>query len=70
MTADKSINFLAPSNSTTHWSRLKDYTPSKKVLYLSVNVFSTNVLIEDTSFMPPSGDGTDIVGSHPSHMKV
>ena len=37
--------------------------PQKKYfIILSVNVFSANALIEDTSFMPPSGDRTDIVG--------
>ena len=37
----------------------------KKALYLSVNVFSTKVLIGDTIF-----DGTAILRDHPSHEKV
>ena len=42
----------------------------KNALYLSVNVFSTKVLIEDTIFTSPSGDGTAILQGHPSHEKV
>ena len=38
--------------------------------YLSVNVFSTKVLIRDTIFTSPSGDGTAILRGHPSHAKV
>ena len=37
---------------------------------MSVNVFSTKVLIEDTIFMSPSGKGTAILRGHPSHVKV
>ena len=40
----------------------------KKALYLSVNVFSMKVLIADTIFKSPTGDGTAI--GHPSHAKV
>ena len=39
-------------------------------IYLSVNVFSMKVLIGDTSFTLPSGDGTAILRGHPSHAKV
>ena len=42
----------------------------KKALYLSVNVFSTKVLIEDTVLTSPTGDGTAILRGHPSHAKV
>ena len=42
----------------------------KKALYLSVNVFSTKVLLEDTIFMSPTGDGTAILCGHPSLPKV
>ena len=42
----------------------------KKALYLSVNVFSTKVLIGDTIFTSPDGDGTAILRGHPSHAKV
>ena len=37
---------------------------------LSVNVFSTKVLIGDTIFTSPTGDGTAILRGHPSHAKV
>ena len=37
---------------------------------LFVKVFSTKVLIKDTSFTSPTGDGTAILRGHPSHMKV
>ena len=37
---------------------------------LSVNVFSTKVLIGDTIFTSPNGDGTAILRGHPSHAKV
>ena len=42
----------------------------KNALYLSVNVFSTTVLIEDTIFTSPTGDGTAILRVHPNHAKV
>ena len=44
----------------------------KNVPYLSFNVSSTKVLIEDTVFFVSfnSGDGTSILRSHPSHTKV
>ena len=42
----------------------------KNALYLSVNVFSTKVLIADTIFTSPNGDGTAILRGHPSHAKV
>ena len=38
--------------------------------YLSVNVFSTKVLIGDTIFTSPNGDGTAILRCDPSHVKV
>ena len=38
---------------------------------LSVNVFSTNLLIGDTIFTSPTGNGTAIsIRDHPSHVKV
>ena len=42
----------------------------KNALYLSVNVFSTEVLIEDTILTSPTGDGTAILLGHPSHAKI
>ena len=42
----------------------------KNALYLSVNVFSMKVLIGDTIFTSPNGDGTTILRGHPSHVKV
>ena len=40
------------------------------LFYLSVNVFTTKVLIGDTIFTSPNGDGTAIFRGHPSHAKV
>jgi len=40
------------------------------VLSLSINVFSSEVLIEDTIFMSPTGDAAAILCGHPSHAKV
>ena len=42
----------------------------KCTFYLSVNVFSTKVLIGDTIFTSPNGDGTAILRGHLSHEKV
>ena len=42
----------------------------KNAFYLSVNVFSLKVLIGDTTFTSPTGDGTAILRGHPSHAKV
>ena len=39
-------------------------------LFLSVNEFSTKVLIGDTSFPSPCGDGTGILCGRLSHAKV
>ena len=36
----------------------------------SVNILSRKVLIGDTFFASPSGDGTAILRGHPSHAKV
>ena len=38
--------------------------------YLSVNVFSTKVLIGDTIFTSPTENETAILRGHPSHAKV
>ena len=42
----------------------------KKALYLSVNVFSTKVLIGDAIFTSPNGEGTAISRGHLSNAKV
>ena len=42
----------------------------KNALYLSVNVFSTKVLIGTLYFTSPNGDVTAILRGHPSHAKV
>ena len=34
------------------------------------SIFSTRVLTGDTNFTSPTGDGTAILGDHPSHAKV
>ena len=39
-------------------------------VYLSVNVFGTKVLIEDTILTSPTGDGTAILRGHASYAKV
>ena len=46
------------------------WTKKKYTVFLSVNVFSTKVLIGDTIFTSPNGDGTAILRGHPSHAKV
>ena len=38
----------------------------KNALYLSVNIFSTKVLIGNTILMSLAGDGTTILRGHPS----
>ena len=45
-------------------------TSAKNALCLRVSVFSTKVLIGDTIFTSPTGDGTAILPVHPSHAKV
>ena len=42
----------------------------KQALFLSVNVFSTKVLIGGTFWTSPTGDGTAILRGHTSHAKV
>ena len=42
----------------------------KNALYLSVNTFSMKVLIGNTIFMSPTGEGTPIIRGHQSHTKV
>ena len=37
---------------------------------MSVDIFSTKVLIKDTIFTSLTGDGTAILRGHPSHAKV
>ena len=48
----------------------KYYLVKKNALYVSVNVFSTKVLIGDTIFTPPNGDGTAILRGNLIHAKV
>ena len=43
---------------------------SKDAFYLSVNIFRKKILIGDTIFTSPTGDGTAILRGHPSHAKV
>ena len=57
-------------NTPLHLCTANGHEKVKKALYLSVNVFSTKVLIEDTIFTSPNGDGTAILRGHPSHVKV
>ena len=59
-------------NKPTFDARQNNRLKKKKkcTFYLSVNVFSTKVLIGDTIFTSPNGDGTAILRGHPSHAKV
>ena len=43
------------------------YIYKKCTFYLSVNVFSTKVLIGDTIFTSPNGDGTAILSTGKFH---
>ena len=52
----------------TFYQLLEHHYEKKKKL--SVNVFSMEVLIGKTIFTSPTGDGTAILGGHPSHTKV
>ena len=52
------------------WTAKKNKEIRKNALYLSVNVFSTKVLIGDTILTSPTGDGTAILCGHASHAKV
>ena len=69
------------SSDPRYFSRTRTYTykalyqqhrlkRKKKALYLSVNVFSTKVLIGDTIFTSPTGDGAAFLRGHPSHAKI
>ena len=44
--------------------------PRKKILFIWLSMSSTKVLIGDTIFTSPTGDGTAILRGHPSHAKV
>ena len=53
------------------WSIMCSYVPlEKNALYLSVNVFSTKVLVGDTIFTSLTGDGTAILRGQPSYARV
>ena len=56
---------IAVSCDIPQWSAWK-----KQALFLSVNVFSTKVLIGGTFWTSPTGDGTAILRGHTSHAKV
>ena len=45
-------------------------TSVKNALYFSADAFSSKVLIGDTIFTFPIGEGTTISRGHPSHAKV
>ena len=42
----------------------------KGILFEFACFVFTKVLIEDNTFTSPTGDGTDILHGHPSHVKV
>ena len=50
--------------------RTERFTCTLCTFYLSINVFSTKVLIGDTILTSPNGDGTATLRGHPSHAKV
>ena len=52
------------------WVNFNRKDTRKKALHLSVNVFSKKVLIRDTIFTSPTGDGTAILRGHTCHAKV
>ena len=61
------------------WLRAVVFQPNLKNLhvkkkkwtfYSSVNVFSTKVLVGDTIFTSPNGDGPPFLRGHPSHAMV
>ena len=54
----------------SHLGILSIDSNKKKALYLRVNVFSTNVLIGETIFTSPTGDGTSILRGRSSPAKV
>ena len=71
----QSSNKEQNKNFQTFWPRSN--VPSKgtttydsHALYLSVKVFSMKLLIGDTIFTSPTGDGTTILRGYPSHVKV
>ena len=57
-------------NVRTGWQGFSFRQMEKKALYLSVNVLRKKVLIEDTIFTSPTGDGTAILRGHLSQAKV
>ena len=59
----------SPTNSPSRLSTLP-HLHFLCTFYLSVNVFSTKVIIGDTIFTSPTGDGTAILRGHPNHAKV
>ena len=67
--------FLSDFEDRKQWHNLPLFLRKIKVhkinaLYLSVKVFSTEVLIGDIIFSSPPGDRTTILCVHPSQMKV
>ena len=46
------------------------HVKKKWTFYSSVNVFSTKVLVGDTIFTSPNGDGPPFLRGHPSHAMV
>ena len=64
------ITLLANTNCTFPSNNQLSNHLKKKALYLSVKVFNTKVLISDTIFMSPTGNGTAILCGHRSHGKV
>ena len=51
------------------WIHAGSVVSTREALYLSVNIFSTKVLIGDTIFTSPTGDGIAVLRCHLSHAK-
>ena len=65
------INLIGHTEWPVHRLKLsKKSKKNKNALYLSVNVFSTKVLIGDINFSPQLETGPPFLRGHPNHVKV
>ena len=68
--AKKSTKAVDVNLTTIKHNLRKSILFQNNALYLSVKVFGTKVLIEDTILTSPTGDRTAISRGHPRHPKV
>ena len=68
--AKKSTKAVDINLTTIKHNLTKSILFKKNSFYLSVKVFSTKVLIEDTILTSPTGDRTAMLRGHHSHAKV